>query len=121
MKIFVAHASNFDFIHKLYLPLQNSSLGQKHEFYFPKEKGYETVTKEVIKSCDLILAEVSLPSTGQGIELGWADIFNIPILCISEEGSSISGSLGFVTKKFITYSDSTDMIEKIETFLVKNN
>jgi len=34
MKIFVAHSSNFDFKNELYLPLRNSSLNNKHIFFY---------------------------------------------------------------------------------------
>ncbi len=76
-------------------------------------------TKEIIKNSDLIIAEVSFPATGQGIEIGWADIFGVPILCVSKEGQKISGSLKYITDKFITYSDSQDFITKLSEFLSK--
>lgn len=71
MKIFVAHSSMFDFINKLYIPLWGSRLNTLHDIFLPQENGHEEVTKELIKSCDLVIAEVSMPSTGAGIELGW--------------------------------------------------
>lgn len=40
------------------------------------------MTKDIIKTCDLMIAEVSLPATGLGIELGWAKAFKVPILCM---------------------------------------
>lgn len=83
----------------------------------PNENGHEVITKELIKSCDLVIAEVSMPSTGQGIELGWANMLNIPIICIHEQGSKISRSLQYVAQEFIEYKGSEDMLRKIENYL----
>ena len=63
---------------------------------------------------DIIIAEVSYPSTGQGIELGWADVFKIPIICIYKEGYKYSGSINKLTEKFIVYKNSQDLIKKLE-------
>lgn len=74
-------------------------------------------TKEIVENYDLVIAEVSLPTTGLGIELGWADYSNTPILCIYEKGSKFSSSLKFITNNFIEYDNSKDLIEKINNFL----
>ncbi|RYF28728.1 MAG: hypothetical protein EOO17_04300 [Chloroflexi bacterium] len=63
----------------------------------------------------MIIAEVSLPSTGQGVELGWADMYKIPIICIYKSGSKPSSALRFVSSKSIEYSDEKDMIEKLRS------
>jgi hypothetical protein len=118
MKIFVAHSSNFDFKNELYLPLRNSGLNRKHEIFLPQEKtDLGPVTKEIIQNSGLIIAEVSYPSTGQGIELGWANIFNVTIICIYKNGAKTSRSLNKLTNKFIIYENSKDMIKKLETFI----
>lgn len=96
-----------------------SDLNNQFNFFLPHEDGKSVDTKEIIQNSDLILAEVSFPSTGQGIELGWANIFKIPILCVSKENTKISGSLKYLTQDFITYSDSKDLINKIRIFLNK--
>jgi hypothetical protein len=118
MKIFVAHSSNFDFRNELYLPLRNSELNRKHEIFLPQEKSdIGPITKDTIENSDLIIAEVSYPSTGQGIELGWADIFNVPIVCIYKEGAKFSNSLKKLTGDFIAYENSEDMIKKLRDFI----
>ena len=117
MKIFVAHSSNFDFKNELYKPLRESVLNSSHEIILPNETGKEVITKEIIKNLDVFIAEVSYPSTGQGIELGWADIFKIPIICIFKEGSKTSRSLQYVTNNFIAYKNVEDMIIKLEEVL----
>lgn len=117
MKIIVTHASAFNFRDALYAPLRNSELNIEHEIYLPQENGKEQMTQEMIKNAGAIIAEVSMPSTGQGIELGWAHIYGIPIICLSEKGSKISSSLQFITDKFIEYENPDDMLVKLKAAL----
>ena len=118
MKIYVIHASNFDYINKLYEPLESSQVLEKHSLFFPhKDEAKEIKTKELIKNCDLVIAEVSLPSTGLGIELGWSDYVQTPILCVYEKGYKVSPSLKLITNNFIEYKDTNDLIDKISTFI----
>jgi len=119
MKIYVPHSSNFDFKNNLYRPIRESKLNEVHQFILPQENGKEVITKDLIKSCHLVVAEVSYPSTGQGIELGWADIFSVPIVCLYQKDKKYSSSLNYVTNDFIAYSDSKEMISKLEEFLKK--
>jgi len=115
MKIFVAHSSNFDFQNELYAPLRNSELNKKHEIILPQEGGQkESATKEIIQSCDVVVVEVSYPSTGSGIELGWADVFEKPIICIYKKGTKPSTALEKLKPTFISYKDSEDMIAKLQ-------
>ena len=113
MKIYVSHSKDFDFLNELYKPIRASTLNNQHEFFLPHENDRAINTQEVIKKSNLILAEVSFPATGQGIELGWANLLHIPILCVSKEGNKISGSLKYITKDFITYTDAADLIAKL--------
>ena len=118
MNIYVAHSNKFDYIKKLYEPIKNAKSLSIHNFFFPHDEVNKLVkTKEIIKNYDLVIAEVSLPATGLGIELGWADDSNTQILCIYEKGLKISSCLKFITNNFIEYDNSKDLIEKIEKFL----
>jgi len=49
-------------------------LFKNHEIILPHDKR-NLISKDIIKKCNLFIAEVSFPSTGLGIELGWANIF----------------------------------------------
>lgn len=73
--------------------------------------------KNKIINTNLVIAEVSLVTTAQGMELGWADYARIPILCIYEKGAKISSSLKFITNHFIEYEDINDMINKKRDFI----
>ncbi|HBG81407.1 TPA: hypothetical protein DDW69_01055 [candidate division CPR2 bacterium] len=89
-----------------------------HQFFFPHDA--PTVnTRDIIKGTDLVIAEVSYPATGQGIELGWANAFNIPIVCFYKKDSKISNSLKFIADNFIEYLDAKDLITKLE-FAIKS-
>lgn len=118
MRIYISHSSSYDYINEVYNPIIKSDLSKTNIFFFPHENKNEN-TKEIISSYDLVIAEVSLPSTGQGIELGWASYEKIPILCIYKKGAKISSSLKFITNQFIEYENKEDMIEKIKDFLKK--
>jgi hypothetical protein len=117
MKIFVAHPSNSQFEEELYTPLKNCALTQTHTFFFPHDFGFDKVTRNIVEENDLVVAEVSLPSTGQGIEIGWATAKGIPVVCFYKKGSTPSGALPFVTKDILEYSDTDDMIAKLTGYL----
>lgn len=116
MNIYISHSRSFDFAKEIYVPIRTSSLNSEHVFLLPHEES-DTVfpTKDYLESqqCELVIAEVSYPSTGQGIELGWAEMLHIPIVCFSKHDAKVSQSLYVVTNKFISYSNSEDLIEKI--------
>lgn len=114
MKIYVSHSRDLDFINELYKPLREAHLPV--EFIFPHESSTKTYnSKELFQNhgCDYVLAEVSIPSTGQGIELGWADTFGVPIICFYKTGSKPASSLRVITDKIIEYSNSSDLINKL--------
>jgi len=117
MKIFVAHSSSYDFQNELYKPVRESELNSQYEFILPQENGPEPTTKEIIKSCDLLLAEGSYPSTGEGVEMGWANIFEVPIVCFYKESSRISNSFKKLTKTIISYKSEEDFIKKLKKLL----
>lgn len=104
-KIYVSHAAScapsYDYKRDLYAQL----CGLKDfELIFPHERSTEpSSTKELIASCDAVLAEVSYPSHGVGIELGWASAAGVPIICIYQKGVRISSSLKTISKNIIEY------------------
>ena len=114
MKIILSHSTKLPWKEEVYNALRNSSLSKENEIFFPQKKvTEEKITKDLIKESDVILAEVSYPSTGQGIELGWANILNISIICFYKEGNKISSSLKYITDTFVVYSSMDDMIQKV--------
>lgn len=117
MTIYISHATSFDFKNNLYEVIRSSRLWEEHTFILPHEEDdVPFPTKEIFESeeCDLVVAEVSHPSTGQGIELGWASMLHIPIICLYNNKAKISQSLYVVTNKFVEYMNEEDMVEKME-------
>lgn len=119
MKIYVAHSRSFDFKKDLYEPIRQSSLNDEYIFVLPHENSDEPFnSKDYLKNeAKLLIAEVSEPATGLGIELGWADTYNVPIVCIYKKGSKVSSSLKLVSKNFVEYSNSKELISGIEQIL----
>ena len=97
MKIYVCHSTAFDYINELYEPLKQD-LANSHNFILPHDSDSDVHSKDLIGSSDLVLAEVSYPSTGQGIELGWADAAHKPIICIYRDGTKPSGAIQYIAK-----------------------
>lgn len=119
MKIFISHSSGFDYLNKLYKPLSESIINRDHEIFLPHEDGKDVLTKDVIKNSDVVIAEVSFPSTGQGVELGWANVFNVPIISIHQKNAKLSGSLKYLTENFVTYENGDELVDRLIDVLDK--
>lgn len=119
MKIFVAHSGELNFQDELYFPIRNSELNNKYDFFLPHENGREVNTKEEIRSSDLVVAEVSYSSMGEGIELGWADMLGKEIICFHKDSEKPSKWLRMISEEFISYKDSSDFIQKLEKRLAQ--
>jgi nucleoside 2-deoxyribosyltransferase len=106
MKIYFAHSNKFDFKNDFYAPIKDSDISEGNELIFPHEDDERVNSREIIKNCDLLVAEVSYSGTGLGIELGWASAFGKRIICIYQKGVNISQSLMAVTDNFFMYNKS---------------
>lgn len=114
MKIYLSHSAKYNYTDELYLPLKQT-LAKTHAVFFPHDDRKESVkTKDVIAGSDVVLAEVSRPATGQGIELGWADAAGVPIVCFYETGAKIAGSLRFISSEFIEYGSQEEMVSGLK-------
>lgn len=114
MKVYVSHSSNFDYQNELYAPLAQE-FGNTVEFYFPHDEANDGKdSRNIIESCDLVLAEASYSSTGQGIELGWASSRNIPILCVYKSGVEVSSAVKIVTNSVTPYSSTLELIDIVK-------
>jgi len=60
-----------------------------------------TNSLERMKSIDLMVAEVSFSSTGLGIEIGWANALDIPVVCIHKSGTVPSTAISGVSREVI--------------------
>lgn len=116
MKIYLVHSSKYNFREELYKPLQNSDINKKHEIiYLYDQTDKPGSTKDLIKSCDLVIAEVSFSSMGVGIELGWASAFNVPIICAHKPGKVGSQFLDIISDHIFEYNDNDSLISRLDT------
>jgi len=121
--IYVPHSNAYDFRNELYIPLRASILNSKFNLVFPHEESKSSFnSKEFFKdgNCHYLLAEVSYPSIGLGIELGWANIFGIRTICLIKKGLKLSTSISVLTNEIIEYENSLDLVDKLESLLIKN-
>jgi hypothetical protein len=120
MKVYLAHSTSFDFQTELYKTIEDSDLYNKLSFIFPHKLGEEVGhSKQTISECDLLIAEVSYPSTGMGIELGWAESFKVPVLAVCQNEKRPSSSIRCVTDVILFY-DKNNLADVIKTWLEKS-
>lgn len=114
MKIYVAHSRSLeDYQNTLYKPIAQAVLGKwKHEVTFPHIDDSVIRSQELIRKCDLVIAEVSEPSIGLGIELGWADIYGTDVCYFCRTNVKIPISVAIIASSQFhrnTYGRSTNM------------
>ncbi|MBI2663030.1 hypothetical protein HYX15_00680 [Candidatus Woesearchaeota archaeon] len=117
--IYIIHSRDFDFKNELYSTIRKSQLNKQYNFVLPHEKSDKLFdSKELFKSgCDIVIVESSYPKIGVGIEVGWADAYNIPIIAIYKKGFKISSSIKFISEAVIEYNSSDDMVSKLRKVL----
>jgi hypothetical protein len=115
MNVYISHSGAYDYEGELYTPIKESELSKVHHFFLPHEpENIDMDAKTVLKQTDVLIAETSLPSTGQGIELAQAEAAGVPIICFFKIGSKPSSSLRFITEKIIEYEDIRDLLAKLQ-------
>ncbi len=120
MNIYISHSSGYDYKNELYEPIRQSELSAAHHFFLPHEpENIDVDAVDQLKQTDVLVAEASLPSTGQGIELGQASVAGVPIICFYKVGAKPSSSLRFVTDKIIEYKNTSDLLTKLQAELGK--
>ena len=67
---------------------------------------------QLVNEAKLVIAEMSAPSTGQGMELQEAVKLEIPIIVVAKTGSKISGVLLGTNKvKAVIYYDDIEIMK----------
>lgn len=118
MKIYVGHAGSYNYKAELYDVLKESVLWHQHEFILP----YEHIdapkdSESIIRTCHILLADVSYPSTGLGIELAWARQAGIPVLAVHQKSAKFSNSVAVVTTNIAAYNSHLEIITILENFI----
>lgn len=115
MKIYIGHSTGFDYIKELYEPIKQSDLFSEHEFIFPHDRSVDDQNdKSFYQTIDLMIAEVSYPSTGLGVELGWVEDLGKKIVCIYKSDTKPSGAIRTVCSDIWSYADSEELISLIK-------
>ena len=65
----------------------------------------------------MVLAEVSFPSHGQGVELGWAFERGIRIVFAHKPEAKLSVVIPELSKEIFTYSGSEELVSKLSEYL----
>lgn len=121
MNIYVAHSSSFDYQNELYQPLRQSILNGMCSLVLPHENTVDQFDSKTFleEKADLLIAEVSYPSIGLGIELGWANMFDVPIIALYKKGMKVSGAVKVVTERIFEYESEEGLIDRIRRELNK--
>ena len=72
-----------------------------------------------VENADLIIGEQTRPSTGQGMEIGYAINLKKPIVVVAEEGSKVSGLVRGcpIVRDILYYNSVGDLETKLSKFL----
>jgi len=118
MKIYCAHSSAFDYQCDWYDVLRASSLMVDHELIFPHEHPeIQRDSYPTLQSVNCVLAEVSHPSIGLGIELGWAYLLQKPLYCLYTSGSRLSPSAANISTQCAAYGSKEELIQLISQII----
>lgn len=111
MKVYIAHSKDNNYVTKLYKPIRKYINKKGVKIVLPHENSEQPFnSRQYLKECSLVVAEVSSPSTGLGIELGWASFMDVPIVCIHKTGNAISNSLKVITDEFHSYGNEEELV-----------
>ena len=71
-----------------------------------------------INECDVLIAEVTVPSLGVGYEIGYAESLNKRIICLYQNNASISAMIkGNDNITHISYDDIDELLIKLSACL----
>lgn len=92
-----------------------SELQSGVEIVFPHDVESEVqMTKDELAQVDLVLVEVSIPSTGSGIEMGWANAAGKKVVAFHQGGSAPSPAIKFVASEIQVYVTEDHILEVLE-------
>ena len=84
LNIYFIHSTKLDYNNLIYKKVLSSSVCLGHNLMLPQTKEYqEKYTKDLMQKADIIIAEVSNPTFGLGLELKWLQKQDKPKLFLS--------------------------------------
>ncbi len=73
-----------------------------------------------LKECDILFAEISVPSLGVDYEIAYAEAIGKPVVCMYDESFNVSAMIrGNNNFKMIKYSKIEELLENIRNILEK--
>ena len=119
LNIYFMHSEKFDYNNLLYKKVLSSSVCLNHNLILPMAKEFqESYRKDLLNKADIVVAEVSNPSFGLGLELKWL---------LKEEKPKLFLSLNNeIPKKYQKYvsnikeTDETTYLKAIEDFILEH-
>lgn len=90
----------------------NPDLSTSGEDMTPQEI-YER-DRKWLEECDIVFAEISLPSLGVGYEIAYAEKLGKKVICMYEQNKNVSGMIrGNKNFEMITYTKVDELLEEI--------
>lgn len=94
----------------------NPDLSTSGEDMTPQEI-YER-DRKWLEECDIVFAEISLPSLGVGYEIAYAEKLGKKVICMYEQNKNVSGMIrGNKNFEMITYTKVDELLEEIRKIL----
>ena len=78
-------------------------------------------TFEIIRSCQLVVIDLSEKGVGLGIESGYAYARAIPVITIARDGSDISDTLRGISQEVYLYKNMVDLREFFQHVEIKGH
>ncbi|EXJ67462.1 uncharacterized protein A1O5_09475 [Cladophialophora psammophila CBS 110553] len=78
-------------------------------------------TFEIIRSCQLVVIELSEKGVGLGIESGYAFAHAIPVITIARDGSDISDTLRGISQAVYLYEKMADLREPFQHLEIREH
>lgn len=119
MRIYISHSRTGEWQRDLYQPLQASALAATHELVFPHTGAGDSVfdSRSLLPTVGWVIAEVSEPSLSVGIELGWANLYGVPIIFCHRRGTAVSPAAQSVAAQVIEYQTPAELVAALQTAL----
>lgn len=119
--VYVGHARSFDYQTALYAPLQRLALEwPQMDLVLPHATDGFIDSRVLFEKgqCALFIAEVSHASTGLGMELAYASVFNVPTVCLRRNGTPVSTSIRSLNAPIFGYRDHHELAQRVRDALV---
>ena len=104
LRLYIGHATQgFNYKNTLYVFLKKSAWAKNHSLILPHDNNTVPIDSKKLfteaKQDLIMLADLSAPSTGLGMEIFWAKQYSIPVIFCAQEGSNPTSAVKFVWER----------------------